>query len=142
MVVEQLRRLDPGAAARYEPAKRYSPVGLSSESVTKHKKLLLDAVELFQVSSEKSPQAILEDPALNILPSILPDLKQQIESSKEIEGVAFRLLQSAVTEYWKHLENLKHSEGLVNKDKVTAQLHELTEQGFREDLGSRRHLSA
>ena len=114
-------------------------MALSSELVTKHKKLLLDALELFQTSIEKWSQAILEDPYLGILPSELPELKRQIESSKEIEGTPLRLLQSAVTQYWKHLENLKHTEDMVNKHKVKAQLHELNEQDFREDLGSERH---
>jgi len=107
-------------------------LALSSEFVTKHNKLLLDAVALYETTIEKKwSKAILEDPEL----SILPGLKGQVESSKGIEGPAFRLLQTAVAEYRKHLESLnKDSEPWVNMDKVRAQLQELDGQDFQEDL--------
>ena len=111
---------------------------LTSEFVTKHEKLLLDAVKLYESTIEKKwSKAILEDPEL----SILPGLKGRIESYEGIDGVALRLLQTAVTEYRKHLESLnKDSEPWVNMDKVKAQLHELEELDFQEDLdiGSQR----
>lgn len=108
---------------------------LSSEFVTKHNKLLLDALALYETTIEKKwSRAILEDPEL----SILPELKGRIESYEEIEDVAFRLLQTAVTEYRKHLESLdKDSEPWVNMDKVRAQLHELAGQDFQEDLSEK-----
>ncbi len=104
----------------------------SKEFITKHNKLLLDAVALYQTTIEKKwSKAILENPDL----SILPDLKRQIESSREIEGAAFRLLQTAVAEYRNHLGSLdKNSEPWVNMDKVRAQLHELGGQDFKENL--------
>jgi hypothetical protein len=110
---------------------------LSSEFVTKHKKILLDAVALYQATIERKwSQVILENPDL----SILPDLKRQIESSHEIEGAALRLLQSAVAEYRKHLESLnKDSVPWVKMDNVKAQLQELDEQDFIEDLFGRSH---
>ncbi len=101
----------------------------------KHQKLLLDAVALYETTIEKKwSKAILEDPEL----SILPGLKGRIESSEAIEGAATRLLQTAVAEYRKHLGALdKDSEPWVNMDKVRAQLHELDEQIFREDLAEK-----
>ena len=104
----------------------------SKEFITKHNKLLLDAVALYQTTIEKKwSKAILENPDL----SILPDLKRQIESSREIADAALRLLQTAVAEYRNHLGSLdKNSEPWVNMDKVRAQLHELGGQDFKENL--------
>ena len=134
---------DPPACRRAKEP-RHSPHSsiacdrlLSSEFVTKHKKILLDAVALYQTTIEKKwSQVILENPDL----SILPDLKRQIESSHEIEGAAIRLLQTAVAEYRKHLESLnKDSVPWVKMDNVNAQLQELDEQDFKEDLFGRSH---
>jgi hypothetical protein len=110
---------------------------LSTGFVSKHKKILLDAVALYQTTIEgKWSQVILENPYL----SILPDLKRQIESFHEIEGEALRLLQTAVAEYRKHLESLnKDSVPWVKMDNVKAQLQELDEQDFKEDLCERSH---
>ena len=108
----------------------------SNEFISKHNKLLLDAVALYQTTIEKKwSKAILENPDL----SILPDLKRQIESYHEIEGAAFRLLQTAVAEYRNHLGGLdKNSEPWVNMDKVRAQLVELGGQDFKENLPETR----
>jgi hypothetical protein len=105
---------------------------LSSEFVAKHKRILLDAVALYQATIERKwSQVILENPDL----SILPELKRQIESSHQIEDAALRLLQTAVAEYRKHLESLnKDSVPWVKMDNVKAQLQELDEQDFQADL--------
>jgi hypothetical protein len=110
---------------------------LSSGFVSKHKKILLDAVALYQSTIERKwSQVILESPYL----SILPDLKRQIESFRGIEGAALRLLQTAVAEYRKYLESLnKDSVPWVKMDNVKAQLQELDEQDFKEDLFGRSH---
>jgi hypothetical protein len=110
---------------------------LSSGFVSKHKKILLDAVALYQSTIERKwSQVILESPYL----SILPDLKRQIESFRGIEGAALRLLQTAVAEYRKYLESLnKDSVPWVKMDNVKAQLQELGEGDFQEDLFGRSH---
>jgi hypothetical protein len=46
-------------------------LSLSREFLTKHEKLLLDAVEAYESTIERKwSRAILEDPALSILPDL------------------------------------------------------------------------
>jgi hypothetical protein len=110
---------------------------LSSDFVTKHKKLLLDAVESYQatiVKAGKWSQAILDDPAL----SILPDLKTQIESGKAVEDAPLDLLQVIVTHYQKYLADLAN-ESWANKNEIEVWLKELQGRDFVEELFGRRH---
>jgi hypothetical protein len=112
---------------------------ISSEFITKHNKLLMDAVALYETTIERKwSRAILENPDLSVLPS----LKQRIKTSETIEDASARLLQAAVTEYRKHLESLnKDSEPWVNMDRVKAQLRELDELDFRGDLAKNNQTS-
>jgi hypothetical protein len=105
---------------------------LSGEFVSKHKKLLLDAVEAYQaaiVKAGKWSQAILDDPAL----SILPELKTQIESGSDLEGAPLKLLPVIVTHYQKYLAELTN-ESWANKDEIELCLSELKGRDFVEDL--------
>jgi len=105
---------------------------LSSGFVTKHNRLLLDAVTSYRtriVEEKKWREALLDNANL----SILPGLKKLIETCGQIEGDAYRLLQMAVTEYRMYLEKLG-KEPWVNKSTIKAWLDELNERDFREDL--------
>jgi hypothetical protein len=109
---------------------------LSSDFVTKHKKLLLDAVEAYRatiVKAGKWSQAILDDPAL----SVLPDLKTQIESGNGVEDAPLNLLRVIVTHYQKYLADLAN-ESWANKDEIEVWLKELKGRDFVEDLFGRR----